>query len=553
MAQADPNAGLIYVCNPNNPTGSITPKDDIEYLVAHKPEGAIVLLDEAYIHLSKTAVPASPLVAADKDVIILRTFSKLYGMAGLRAGAALGRPDLLAKLRGYGAGALPVTGMVGAIASLKAKGLVEQRRKVIAEIREETAEWLDKRGFAVLPSEANMLMVDVRRPGREVFQALLEEKVAIGRTWRSMPNHVRISIGTREEMAKFRAAFGRHECLSCWAGERGGTVTATAGAAGGRRSGRHRRPGRLPYGLHWHADGPAARAGPLHLDPDGADHVALGRNPVLIGGTASHRAVHRGGRACQGVGGAAKVCLRRGLHDDLLRPPAGPARGQGAARGRLGLLVRCRCHDGDPPAPHAARPAQPAGQSTRQPRGTARQGREQLGRYPVGAAASGFDRGRWQPSPRRGVGRGRPRPCSASPWPPPWVICSAGTSGCSAWYPCTTCWFLSRIAEHKGGPAMSMSTPATTFTQYQHLEPRPGSNYRQLFLKGRHICAAVVDETIRRSGSVHARGVCPRLSRLLGSDPRGPRLRRPQPTADRARTGPRGRRRPRGLHLPQRP
>ena len=111
----------------------------------------IVLLDEAYIHLSKTAEPGSPLVAADKDVIILRTFSKLYGMAGLRAGAALGRPDLLAKMQGYGAGALPVTGMVGAIASLKAKGLVEKRRKIIADIREETAEWLDKKGFAVHP------------------------------------------------------------------------------------------------------------------------------------------------------------------------------------------------------------------------------------------------------------------------------------------------------------------------------------------------------------------------------------------------------------------
>jgi len=209
MAQADPEAGLIYVCNPNNPTGSITSKEDIEYLVAHKPKGAIVLLDEAYIHLSKNAVPASPLVAADQDVIILRTFSKLYGMAGLRAGAALGQPDLLAKLRSYGAGALPVTGMVGAIASLKAKGLVEERRKLIGEVREETAEWLDKKGIAVLPSEANMLMIDVRRPGRQVFQALLKEKVVIGRTWPSMPNHVRITIGTREEMAKFRAAFGR--------------------------------------------------------------------------------------------------------------------------------------------------------------------------------------------------------------------------------------------------------------------------------------------------------------------------------------------------------
>ncbi len=209
MAQADPDAGVIYVCNPNNPTGSITSKEDIEYLVAHKPKNAIVLLDEAYIHLSKTAEPASALVAADKDVIILRTFSKLYGMAGLRAGAALGRPDLIAKLHHYGAGALPVTGMVGATASLKAKGLVEQRRKIIGEIREETAEWLEKKGFAVIPSEANMIMVDVRRPGRQVFAELLKEKVVIGRTWPSMPNHVRVSIGTAEEMAKFRAAFGR--------------------------------------------------------------------------------------------------------------------------------------------------------------------------------------------------------------------------------------------------------------------------------------------------------------------------------------------------------
>ena len=209
MAQADPEAGLIYVCNPNNPTGSITPKEDIEYLVAHKPKGAIVLVDEAYIHLSKNAVPASALVADGKDVIILRTFSKLYGMAGLRAGAALGRPDLLAKLRHFGAGALPVTGMVGAIASLKAKGLVEERRNVIADIREQTAGWLVKKGYPVLPSEANMLMVDVGRPGRQVFDALLKEKVVIGRSWPSMPNHVSITIGTRDEMAKFRTAFER--------------------------------------------------------------------------------------------------------------------------------------------------------------------------------------------------------------------------------------------------------------------------------------------------------------------------------------------------------
>src|SRR5215472_12737414 len=112
MAAASPNAGLIYVCNPNNPTGTITPKSEIEWLVANKPKGSILLLDEAYIHIAGAPM-CSDLVAKDKDIIILRTFSKIYGMAGLRAGAAFGRPDLLQMLTSFSSGALPVTGMAG--------------------------------------------------------------------------------------------------------------------------------------------------------------------------------------------------------------------------------------------------------------------------------------------------------------------------------------------------------------------------------------------------------------------------------------------------------
>ena len=206
MAAASPDAGLIYICNPNNPTGTVTPKADIEWLVANKPAGSIVLLDEAYIHLSHEPF-ATDLVAQDKDVIVLRTFSKLYGMAGLRAGAAIGRPDLLAKIQAYGAGALPVTAMVGAHASLKVKNLVAERRKIIGDIRESVFDWMTKKGYSFVPSVSNKFMVDVKRPGQEVVKAMAEENVYIGRVWQSWPTHVRVSIGTREEMEKFKVAF----------------------------------------------------------------------------------------------------------------------------------------------------------------------------------------------------------------------------------------------------------------------------------------------------------------------------------------------------------
>ena len=207
MASADANAGVIYVCNPNNPTGTVTRKEDVEYIVANKPKGSIVLLDEAYIHFSHSATPGTPFITEDQDVIVLRTFSKLYGMAGLRAGFALGRHDLLEPLRKFAAGALPVTGMVGAIASLKAKTLVAERRKIVADTRNDLFEWMDKKGYHYLPSEANMFMVDTGRPGKQVFEAMLKHKVAIGRTWASRPTWVRVTIGTPAEMAKYKAAF----------------------------------------------------------------------------------------------------------------------------------------------------------------------------------------------------------------------------------------------------------------------------------------------------------------------------------------------------------
>jgi histidinol-phosphate aminotransferase len=206
MVEQGRNAGLFYVCNPNNPSGTLTPKEDIEWLVANKPAGSIVMIDEAYIHIAGAPM-MSHLVAQDKDVVILRTFSKIYGMAGLRAGAAIARPDLLQKLSGYSSGALPITGMAAATASLKSKTLVPERRKIMGDTRNDLHAFLDKHNFKYVPSTSNCIMIDVGRPGGEVQMALRKEKVYIGRVWKSWPTHVRVTIGTPEEMAKFKTAF----------------------------------------------------------------------------------------------------------------------------------------------------------------------------------------------------------------------------------------------------------------------------------------------------------------------------------------------------------
>jgi len=206
MAAASPDAGLIYICNPNNPTGTATPKSDIEWLVANKPKDAVVLIDEAYTHIAGAEF-CSNLVAADKDVVILRTFSKIYGMAGLRAGAALARPDLQEKVSGFSSTMMPITGMAAASASLENKTLVAERRKLIGNVRENKFDFLEKNRFSYVPSVSNCFMVDVKRPGGEIIAAMRNEKVFIGRVWPSWPTHVRVTVGTQDEMDKFKAAF----------------------------------------------------------------------------------------------------------------------------------------------------------------------------------------------------------------------------------------------------------------------------------------------------------------------------------------------------------
>jgi len=176
-------------------------------LLEHKPKGSIVLVDEAYIHFSD-ATTALDLVKADKDVIVLRTFSKIYGMAGLRCGLAIGRPDLIEKVANFsGWNSLPVTAVAAAITSLGDPALVPERKKINAAVRNETFAWLDHNGYTYTPSASNCFMLDTRRPTKEVIDAMAARNVFIGRAWPIWPTHVRITVGTKAEMEKFQAAF----------------------------------------------------------------------------------------------------------------------------------------------------------------------------------------------------------------------------------------------------------------------------------------------------------------------------------------------------------
>lgn len=209
MLAAAPDAGIFYICTPNNPTGTVTSHSDIAYLLANKPKDSYLLVDEAYIHFADTT-SAIDFVKADQDVIVLRTFSKIYGMAGLRCGFAIARPDLVEKIGAFsGWGAMPITAVAAATASLKDPRLVPERKQINTTVREATFEWLRKNGYSFVPSQSNCFMLDTKRPAKDVIAAMSAQNVFIGRPWPVWPTHVRITVGTQNEMERFAEAFQR--------------------------------------------------------------------------------------------------------------------------------------------------------------------------------------------------------------------------------------------------------------------------------------------------------------------------------------------------------
>ncbi|WP_416773165.1 pyridoxal phosphate-dependent aminotransferase [Pseudomonas sp. RHF3.3-3] len=207
MLAADANLGAIYICNPNNPTGTLTPMVQIERALREKPAGALVVVDEAYIHYCD-APSCVPLVKDHPDLLVLRTFSKIYGMAGARLGYAVGQPALLEKLNVLGEqNVAAASSLLGGIASLEDRALLPERRQANARIRSENMAWFRDRGFTCTDAQGNFFMVDLRRPASDVAQALAQHGVRVARTWENWPTWMRVTVGKEEEMARLRKAF----------------------------------------------------------------------------------------------------------------------------------------------------------------------------------------------------------------------------------------------------------------------------------------------------------------------------------------------------------
>jgi histidinol-phosphate aminotransferase len=208
MAAQAAGAGMLYVCNPNNPTGSIVSAAAVADFVAQVRKvntDGVILVDEAYSDLvdDPSFGSAVPLIKNDKKVLIARTFSKIHGMAGLRVGYAIGHPDTLGMLRkGMSMGNLAVTSLAAAIASMGDTENMKKQKAMNRDTRAFTRQAFEKAGYTVLPSEANFIMVDIKRDVRGYQMACREAGVGIARPFPPLNTYARITIGTAEEMQK---------------------------------------------------------------------------------------------------------------------------------------------------------------------------------------------------------------------------------------------------------------------------------------------------------------------------------------------------------------
>jgi histidinol-phosphate aminotransferase len=204
------NEGLVYICNPNNPTASITPKSELREFIRSAPAATMILVDEAYHHYADSADYESvvPFIKQYPNLIVARTFSKIYGMAGLRCGYCIAQPDVIQRMRPHQTwDSVNIMALVAAIASLNDSEQVANGRRMNSETKTFVTGEIQKLGYKHIPSQANFLMIDVKRPVLPLIGALRQRGVQVGRLFPTLPNHMRVTVGKRDEMETFLSAF----------------------------------------------------------------------------------------------------------------------------------------------------------------------------------------------------------------------------------------------------------------------------------------------------------------------------------------------------------
>ena len=202
--------GLIYVCNPNNPTASITPKNELREFIANTPRETMILVDEAYFHYADSLEYESviPLVTDHPNLIVSRTFSKIYGMAGLRCGYCIAQPETIKRMHPFQMwDSVNIMALAAATASLDDPDQVPNGRKLNSEAKAFVTGELDKLGYKSIPSQANFIMFDCKRPVVPLIQALEQHNVHVGRLFPALPNYMRVTVGKKTEMETFLTAF----------------------------------------------------------------------------------------------------------------------------------------------------------------------------------------------------------------------------------------------------------------------------------------------------------------------------------------------------------
>ena len=202
--------GLIYICNPNNPTASITPKDELRDFIEKTEPQTMILVDEAYFHYADSPDYESviPLVKDHPNLIVARTFSKVYGMAGLRCGYCVAQAGTIKQMRPHQMwDSVNCMALAAATASLDDPDQVTNGQRLNSEAKAFTTSELNKMGYKSIPSQANFIMFDCKRPVVPIIKAMKNRNVQVGRLFPALPNHMRLTIGKKSEMETFLSTF----------------------------------------------------------------------------------------------------------------------------------------------------------------------------------------------------------------------------------------------------------------------------------------------------------------------------------------------------------